>query len=206
MTPMMSRLTVAALALLAGCGQDIDLGSSQNVTAGAPQPPMTSQGSAMPGCPFDDPALLKAPDACPDLVPQPSYGPVVAACAVTADGPVRAPENELLTVPACPTGAYFTLKDPFPPETIERAVSAFKGESDILPAFAPGLGTRLPRTVEVFPDRGSFFVRLDPRPSNGRRIDVLFSYTEMYRGTPGYTDNVPISYTVAFRAGTPGIP
>jgi hypothetical protein len=198
---MKNGLIVAA-ALLAGCGQDIDLGSSQNITAGAPQPPpMTSQGSATSGCPLEDPALLKAPDACPDQDPPPSLLSPVVACVVTAGGPVRRPEDHLPVVPACPTGAYFTLKDPFPPENIERAVSAFKGESDFIPAFFPGQGMRIPRTIEVFPDRTSFFVRIDPRPGNGRRVDVFLNDSELYRGTPG-----PVSYGVVFLAGTPDIP
>jgi hypothetical protein len=198
MATTMSRFTLAALAVLAGCGQDIDLGNSRPPPA--PAPPSTR--SAMAACPIQDPALLKAPDACPQPLEQPLG--VAASCVVTADGPARPMGNELVAVPDCPTGVYFTLTDPLPPaENIERAALVLKGVDDYKPAFTGESGTPFPRTVELFPDRRSIFVRLDPRPSDGLRINVVLVYGELYRGIAGHPGGgLVYGYIVGFHAGT----
>jgi hypothetical protein len=200
MAPFMNRLTLtvaAGVAVLAGCGQDIDLGASHQ-----PLPPESlSPKSATTGCPIEDPALLKAPAACPDPLSDPLG--VTAACVVTAEGPVRAVGTDLPAVPACPTGVYLTLNGPLPAvENIERAVVVHKGDDEPRLSLVPGAGAPVPRTVEAFPDRNSIFVRLDPRPSNGLRVNVLLVYAELFRGVGvGPAQGEIFGYIVGFHAG-----
>jgi hypothetical protein len=198
MSSTMNRLMLAALVALAGCGQDVDLGGSRS-----PLPPDSPfRNSAVTGCPIEDPALLKAPAACPDALEHPLG--VAAACVVGADGPVRPIGDALPSVPACPTGVYFTLTDPLPSaENVDRAVLVLKGVDENRPAFTADSGTPYPRTVEVFPDRGSIFVRLDPRPSNGLRVNVVLRYDELYRGVGvGPGGGLIYGYVVGFHAGS----
>jgi hypothetical protein len=205
MATIMLRLTLAALALLTGCGQDIDLGNSRmSATEGAPPPAGPSTKAAAPGCPFEDPAMLVAPQGCPE----PFDGdPFTAICVVTAAGPVRARAGELPTVPACPTGVYFSLSGELPPaENIERALLALKGKDGDKPAFTAEMGMAVARTVERLADRGAFFVRLDPRPSAGLRINVIARYDELYRGLAVNPGGESYGYVFGFHAGTPDIP
>jgi hypothetical protein len=197
----MNRLTLVAPILLAACAQDIDLGNSRmNAQALEPSAP-PSPRSAAAGCPFEDPALLKAPDACPASAdPAPSDG--FAVCVVTADGPVPRPAGTGLTVPGCPAGVYFTFPDPLPPPAnIERAVLAFKGDDNDKSAFAADTGTPLPRTIEMFPDRRSFFVRLDPRPGAGLLVRVLARCAELYQAEPVNPCGYGYGYGAWFHAG-----
>jgi hypothetical protein len=206
MTPKTNRLTLAALTLLVGCGQDLDLGTSRaNArTIQLAPPPRSSSTSAAGGCAFEDPALLKAPEACSDPTGDKLFR---AACVVTAEGPVRPVGDALLTVPACPTGVYVSLSGGLPPvENIERALLVFKGVDYDKRAFAADTGTPLPRTVEVFPDRGSFFVRLDPRPSVALRINVLARCAELFAGSKANPCGDNYGFTVGFLAGTRAIP
>jgi hypothetical protein len=208
MTTKTIRLTLAGLTFLVGCGQDLDLGTSRanvhDIQVAPATPPGSSSTSAAPGCAFEDPALLKAPVRCPDLT---NDRPFMAACVVTAEGPVRPVGEALPTVPACPTGVYVTLAGGLPPvENLERALLVFKGVDYDKRAFAADTGTPLPRTVEVFPDRGSFFVRMDPRPSADLRVNVLARCAELYAGMAVNPCGYNYGYTVGFRAGTRAIP
>jgi hypothetical protein len=178
----MTRFTLAALTLLAGCGQDIDLGGTRT-TALEPNPTPTSSGGPpqMAPCPFDDPALLQAPPACPTQLEDPLYA---AICVVSADGRVQDPfGDQLLRVPGCPVGVYFTLAGSLPPaDNIERSVAVLKADQYDKPALDPNAGLSVPRTIETLPARASFFVRFDPRPSAGLRINVLARHAELFAG------------------------
>jgi hypothetical protein len=207
MASTMIRITLAALTLLAGCGQDIDLGNSRmNVPTieVAPLPPSGSSSTSAEGCPFEDPALLKAPDACPGPSDRLAFA---STCVVTSDGPVPPPADALLTVPACPTGVYFILGGTLPPaENIERSLLVLKGDDGDKSAFAADTGTPLPRTIEVFADRRSFFVRLDPRPSAGLRVNVVARCAELFQGMAANPCGYSYAYVVGFHAGGRPIP
>jgi hypothetical protein len=206
MTLTMTRRAFAVLALLCGCHQDIDIGDTRmNGLATEPSAPAGPQTSAPPGCAFDDPAQLVAPAACPEQTAIPGFDTFATVCLVTADGPVRS-DKDLPTLPACPTGAYFTMNGTLPPvENIEHALLVLAGKEYDKRAFAADTGTPLPRTVEVFPDRGSFFVRLDPRPSAGLRVNVLVRCQQLVEGTFTNPCGYNYGYTVGFLVGAPPI-
>jgi hypothetical protein len=207
MTLTMTRRACAILALLCGCHQDIDIGGSRmNGLTTEPSAPAGPQTSAPPGCAFEDPAQLVAPAACLEQTAIPGFDTFAATCLVTADGPVR-PGKALPTLPACPTGVYFTMNGTLPPvENIEHALLVFAGKEGDKHAFAADTGTPLPRTVEVFPDRGSFFVRLDARPSAGLRVNVLVRCQQLAEGMPTNPCGSSYGYNIGFNAGEPAVP
>jgi hypothetical protein len=202
--PTMLRRTLAALMLLAGCGQDIDLGSTRGPASSlAPKPtPTWSGGAPAASCPFEDPALLPAPEACPIQMEDSEYRGI---CVVSPEGHLMDPFGgpQLLRLPACPIGVFFTMKDPLPAtDNIERAVWALKVDPDGKPAFVPSdEAISVPRTIEVIPAANSFFVRLDPRPSAGRRINVVVEYAELFAGRDRGPRSIVWGSLIGFLAG-----
>jgi hypothetical protein len=179
-----------ALLLCAGCLQEIDLGRLRPLLGDAgvtgslgvsPLPPPVAL-PAQPRCPLEDPADLPVPPRC---IPYDNGGIVRELCFATGDGRVLPPQDgvHLQHLPACPVGVFFGIRDADgDAQALERAVVVLKGEEDDKRAFAVGTGTPLPRTVEVLPARGGLFVRLDPRPSDGLRVNVLLRYQEISPG------------------------
>jgi hypothetical protein len=177
-----SGSTCPALALLAatGCGLDIDLGSTEGAAPPSPTPPPSV---VQPPCAIEDPALLQPPDRCFPFVGRSSHngGPwmpsttIVDECFVTADQVVRDIGPDGTFFPLCPTGVYWRFFGTFPPvENIERAVTV----------LAPWLtGTRLKRTIELFPDKNAIFIRFNMRDSNREIVSVELSHRAFFYGT-----------------------
>jgi hypothetical protein len=208
--PTMFRPILVALTLLVGCGQDIDLGSTQTTgpaTGVAPKPTPTSLGRApeVPLCPFEDPALLQAPANCPTPYGDPLYAVV---CVVTADGRTLDPFGDhLLRLPACPTGVYFTMSGPLPPvDNIERSVVVLKGDENDKPSFDASMAPAVPRTIEALPARASFFVRFDPRPSDGLRVNVVTRHAELFAGRDLGARSAIYGHVVGFLVGDKPVP
>jgi hypothetical protein len=58
----------------------------------------------------------------------------------------------------------------------------------------------------VFPVRRAFFVRLDPRPSAGLRVNVFARCAELYQGEPVNRCGFTYAYGTGFFAGAPLVP
>jgi hypothetical protein len=201
-----------ALALGAGCGQDLDLGQTHSAVVGsAPFPALERQPPApdpvaSPGCPITDPAELPAPARChpyPHASASAQANPRVhELCFVTADGRVLPHADEGIgprRLPDCPTGVFFKMPEAIGDvEKLERAVVVLQGDDNDRRTHLPDSGPRRPRTIEVFPDRGAFFVRLDPRPGNGQRVNVAIRYAELFPGPFA-------SFSAGFITGQPSV-
>jgi hypothetical protein len=191
-----------ALALVAGCGQDLDFGSFAGARDGLNLPPAPS--ASAPACAVQDPAALPLPSVChPDKTLRRvsgkegtfDYKYTDEICVVTADNR-SIPLNGTVQLPACPLGLYLKFvsgswrlpaSPPVPPdgrfpsaEAFERAIWVLgdDGAPSDNPFEAEGwqLSTR---NVTVLPDQRAVFVTFDPRAITAPRFFVVLSLAEL---------------------------
>jgi hypothetical protein len=186
---------------LLGCGQEVDLGKTRQEIAGEPKaPPHPTSSGEVPGCAIEDPALIQPPARCLPV----ENSAVREFCLVTNDGRVVPHQRAL---PACPVGLYFGLGDDLPDvQKIEQAVVYYKGDGNDKAAFASDTGTPLPRSIQILPDRGAFFVRLDPRPSQGQTVWVSVRCAELFAGRTPNPCGFSYAFGTNFVAGDKAVP